>query len=76
MTNPDPQLLSLAHESAWRGQARRKLAEDIAADLMTSGDGIHARDLALLDGSRDVLGVWAESALADRIEKHLMGAML
>lgn len=65
MTNPDPQLLSLAHQSVWRGQARRKLAEDIAADLIAHGG----------DGPVNI-GEWSESELADRIEKHLMGAML
>lgn len=76
MTNPDPQLLSMAHESVWKGNARRKLAEDIAADLMRLGAPPHREgESIVLYREGMYAGTWTRERLADRIEKHLMGAM-
>lgn len=57
--------------------AIRQLAEEIAADLFTNGNGDRAGRLVLtIDGPpRRDLGGWGQKAMADRIEDKLREKM-
>lgn len=51
----------------------KALAERIARDLFTNGQGEHAERLVLIDANGRDLGGWCEQAVVDRIEGALRG---
>jgi len=57
----------------WERQEKRELANQIARELFTNGQGNVAARLVLMSEHQQNLGGWSEVALQDRIFEALVG---